>query len=975
VDVTGMRPTMVGRDAMVGREAEWAALHAALQSTEYGTQIVEMVGEPGIGKSRLLAEFGRHTAREGFRTLSGRATEFEQEMPLALMVGALDDHLRGPDEGGPDGPGGGPGREEQRQWGEFLGLAQTDETTALPAPSSRAVERYRSVRAFRRLLELLAASSGLVLLLDDVHWADPASVDLLEYLVRHPPAGRVLLAIGYRPAQVPARLAAALAADHNERIHRLRLGPLRQTDVARLLGPGADAARVAQMYRLSGGNPLYLDALRRAGAGDPPGAVRMPDDLVPALIDLPAQVRASLTAEVASLRADVRLLVSGASIGGYEFEPALLAVVAQVPLAVALDGLDELCGRDVVQPVAGTGRFRFRHPLVRHVVYGSTAAGWRIGAHERAAQYLEQIGAPLRARAHHVARSASSGDVRAVSTLVAAAYEVGVQAPATAVEWLRTALALLPAGGLPVDLPRRAELLSYLAGREAASGLLAEARTTMASVLDELPPGDGPGRMMVVVYLSVYLRLLGEHDEARMLLAAELGRLPDPGEPEALHLRLRLATYAAMQGKLQEADERLCEVVELGRTTGPARIAAGLRSITGYSAGRPPEQAATAVTAVIDDLDDADIGRQMELMAWLSWTSVYSDGPQASLPRMRRCRRIAVVSGQSFAVPYLLAAEGFVLGRLTQIDAAVRVAEEATSVARLLGAAEPLALALLTECWLHRCAGSYAKAIAAGEESVAAAAASRGWLATAGALLAMARISAGDVDAGAAALVTAGGGPDLSRLFPHNRLIACTMLSEAAADRGDLTRAAHWAQVAEQVTDPGRAVGPGLAMLARAYAMGPTAPADAAELAEAAATMLTAADLLIDAARAWLLGAACRATTRDVDAAQHGISRALDILAGGGARPLEERAYQLIRQLGVASAAVADPEAPELTRREAEIAAHIAAGRSNTEIAGQLYLSVRTVETHVSRIYTKLGVTTRAAAVSRLAQQRGPGIS
>ncbi|MEV4643159.1 helix-turn-helix transcriptional regulator [Actinoplanes sp. NPDC049548] len=93
-------------------------------------------------------------------------------------------------------------------------------------------------------------------------------------------------------------------------------------------------------------------------------------------------------------------------------------------------------------------------------------------------------------------------------------------------------------------------------------------------------------------------------------------------------------------------------------------------------------------------------------------------------------------------------------------------------------------------------------------------------------------------------------------------------------------------------------------------------------------------------------------------------------MAGGGARPLEEGAHELRRRLGNRTDAVAEWAGVKLTRREAEVAAHIAAGHSNPEIADRLVLSVRTVQTHVSRIYTKLGVTTRATAVSRLARGR-----
>ena len=954
-DTSGMPP-------LIGRDVEWAVLLRALALTGEAAQVVEVVGEPGIGKTRVLAELAAHARREGLRTLTGRATEFEQEVPLALAVDALDDHVRrhGEKINGQLEP------DDVRRLGDLLDGLRGPSTGEAGAGGS-AVERYRCFRALRRLLELLAAPSGLVLVLDDVHWTDPASADFLEYLLRHPPAGRVLIAVAYRPAQVPARLAAALAADHSGRVHRLQLAPLAERDVARLLGSDVDPRQVRHLYRMSGGNPLYLDALRRVGTPTV-GAARTPDDLDPELTGLPPAVRAALTAELASVGPQDRLVASAAAVCGYECEPALLAAVVELPLAAVLGSLDNLVGRDVLQAVAATGRFRFRHPVVRHVVYASAAAGWRLGAHARAAVDLERVGAPARTRAHHVARSAAAGDTAAAGTLVMAAQAVGAQAPATAAEWLQTALRLLPHGGLPPGLPARAELLTYLAGRQAASGNLAEAHTTMGTVLDGLPAGGTPSRANAVAYTVVLLRMLGRHDEARVLLTTELDRLPDPGAPDALHLSLQVATYSVMEGRLGPADERLCRVIDLGPGTAPALIAAALRPMTGYASGRPPEAPAPTATMLLDTLADADIARQIDVFAWLCWTGLYVNGPQDSLRHLRRCRQIAVGAGHSFVLPYLLAAQAFALARLARVTEARQVAEEGTEIARMLGASEPLALALLTQCWLQRCAGAYTDAVATGRQAVAAAEASRGWLATARAMLSFARIGAGDVMDGCIGLVAAGGDPDLSNLFPHNRLVACTVLSESAAARGDAVAAGRWAELAERVADPGRDVGRGLAMLARAYAQAPAGPAGAARLAEEAAVILTRADVLIEAGRAWLFAAAGHARAHDTPAALRCITHARRIHDENGADSLRVEADRLSRQLGVRAAHPPDPAGPDLTPREAEIAALIAVGRSNTEIAGHFVISVRTVETHVSRIYAKLGVTTRAAAVSRLAR-------
>jgi DNA-binding CsgD family transcriptional regulator len=486
----------------------------------------------------------------------------------------------------------------------------------------------------------------------------------------------------------------------------------------------------------------------------------------------------------------------------------------------------------------------------------------------------------------------------------------------------------------------------------------------MDAVLDSLPVGH-PARVNAVTYTALLLRMLGAPEDARALLSIELDRLPDPAAADSLHLRLQLATYCVLRGQLRDADEWLCRVIELGRDTAAALIARAMRPVTGYPAGPAPAGPAPTATILLDTLDDADIARNIDVFIVLCWTGLYADGPPESLRRLRRCHRIAVAAGHSFALPYLLSAQAHVQALMARITEARQAADEATEIARLLGAAEPLALGLLTQCWVQGCAGAHAEAVTTGEQAVAAAQASRGWLPMAGAMLAFARIGAGDVERGRTDLVAAGGGPELATMFPHNRLTACTVLSETAAARGDVAEAARWADLAERVVQLGRGAGHGLATLARAYANGPTDRAEAARLAEQAATILTDADLLMAAGRGWLLAASCHARRGDPEAANRAMTHAARAYDGSGADALQGEVHRLRRELSVRPST--DGTA-ELTRREAEIAALIAAGCSNPDIANQLFLSVRTVETHVSRIYAKLGVTTRAAAVSRLAR-------
>src|SRR5918993_1343738 len=253
---------------LVGRGPELAALAGALPGTGTGTgppAAVVVSGEPGIGKTALLGALTTLAQGRGHLVLAGSATELERDLPFSVFVDALDRHLDDLDP-------------------VLAAGTRTELAGLLPALSDPDVhngaplqyERYRAHRAVRDLLELLAAPTPLLLVLDDLHWADPASVELLSALLRRPPAAPVLLALGLRPAQAPARLAAALHGAHRVgAVLLLEPAPLDLHEARQLLGPALSGAVVDELYRRSGGNPFYLEQLARSAgstaAGRAPG--------------------------------------------------------------------------------------------------------------------------------------------------------------------------------------------------------------------------------------------------------------------------------------------------------------------------------------------------------------------------------------------------------------------------------------------------------------------------------------------------------------------------------------------------------------------------------------------------------------------------------------------------------------------------------------------------------------------------------
>ncbi|HET9121189.1 MAG TPA: AAA family ATPase, partial [Solirubrobacterales bacterium] len=432
---------------LVGRTRELAELERAFEQVSPGTTwAVELSGEAGIGKSRLLAEACRQADQRGFLVLRGRAAEFEQDIPFGVIVDALNDHVESL------GPAAFRALDEA-DLGELGAiLPALSGLVGEPPPSTGEAQRYRAHYAIRALLERLAASQPVLLALDDVHWADVASLEVLVHLLRRFRGG-LLLAVAYRRA--PAQLIAALEESAREGYgSRLDLTPLTPEEAFTLLDPSLDVEVREAVYRDSGGNPFYLEQLGRSGlpAGTP---VLLETERPRGSRIAPPRVIAAITDELDRLGEGDRTVLEAAAAAGESFAPRLVAATAEVDDATALAALDELVRADLVRTSSTPQRFEFRHPIVRRVVYDGMPAGWRVGAHGRAAAGLATAGAARAELAHHVARSAALGEEQAIELLVDAAHEVALRAPLTGGRWLLAALRILPGE----DSERRVRLL------------------------------------------------------------------------------------------------------------------------------------------------------------------------------------------------------------------------------------------------------------------------------------------------------------------------------------------------------------------------------------------------------------------------------------------------------------------------------------------------------------------------------------
>jgi DNA-binding CsgD family transcriptional regulator len=930
----------------VGRAAELDKLNGIAIRARGGFLLAEVVGEPGVGKTRLLSEFVKFNAR--YRVLVGRATEFEREVALAPFVDALVDHV---DDG----------LATRMSDAETHMLAAT--FPLLGAKSGATTIEPRLFRAMRSLLRALA-TTPTILVLDDMHWADDMSVGLVDYLVRHPVPAPLLVVLAHRPAQISARLALTLAGH----AFRVEVGPLSPAETHQLLGPAMSRRARTSLHRASGGIPLYLDAWsrsRRSPAGE--------------YTEVSEAARAAVAAELSTVGQMAGLISQSAAVVGENVEPTLVAQVAEVTEDVVLQAFDELVERDIIRPVEGTSHFRFRHRLVQQIVYGSAAAGWRLGAHGRLAAYLAGIGVPAVVRADHVLRSAKYGDRSAAATLVEAARVVASRRPATAVIWYEGALRLSTVD----DVTLRSEL----AFCQGLSGLLPQAEETLRSVLQALPASCRAERASAAAFLSLLGNLLGTRSSATHGLMVEMVESFTPAE--AAPLRLQLVIDALLRGETDSGRSLLAAAPSQAndRWAVPFIILrAYVQTVDGDRMRAAP--AVLAAASLVDTCDDGDLLRWLPVAHLLCWAEVLIGELQLALRHFTVTVELARDNGHRYFLPQLLHGQAFAFAAAGRIEDGLAAVEEALEVIHSEAGGRGALLGVL--CQLNSWRGQHATAIRAGRRAIAGLGLTeppssqermprRHSTAMMGPYepspeslarvqLLLAQVNAGQYRQAVEETLDACGGPDLTELDPLTQLISYSLLARADAAHGDAVSAGMWAAHAEKLAEQELDVDRVFLHLAQAYAASVDDAATATSLALVAASVAARIGLPLWEAMARLLAGPCLARDGHRDQALHELQAAAAIFDACEAAELHAMAIREQRRLGVRvphTGALANTLSP----RELDVAELVCAGSTNQQIAEKLVLSVRTVETHLTHVFAKLGVTNRAGVARVLASQ------
>ena len=736
------------------------------------------------------------------------------------------------------------------------------------------------------------------------------------------------------------------------------------------------------LFEESGGNPFYLEQLARTleRVADSPATH---DESSLAGIEVPSAVAAALTEELALLSDSARLTLEGAAVAGDPFEPELAAAAASLPEDTVMDAIDDLLQVDLLRPTDVPRRFRFRHPLVRRAVYEATAGGWRLGAHERCAEALEARGATAAARAHHVERSAREGDVRAAAILREAGEESTRLAPASAAHWFGEALRLLPQTA-PAE--ERVELLLARAGALTAAGRFSESHNALLDALTIVPGDSHVLRARVARTCAAAESLLGRHEDAGARLESALQSLSDQDSPEAVALMTELAVNLVWRARYEEMHGWAERAVTAARGLGDAGLTAAALALLALAdsmmgATEHAEASRREAKAIVDSLSDDELARHLEAPTRLAGSELYlgryADGELHST----RALSLARATGQGELVLVLIATLGGVRRMRGKLAEAGELLDGGIEAARVLGNSHALLWTLLSRSASALQAGDVELALASAQEAVDLSRdLDEGFhSAEAAADLARALFETGDPQRAVDLLLDAAGGDELVLISGGPRVHCLELLTRCWLVLGrqdEAERAAVNAQARASVLQFPMAT----AWANRATAVVELQAGDAAGAADhaLAATAASAeSGAPIEAALSRTLAGRALAQAGEHDRATTELQDAARQLEAHGALRYRDEAERELRKLGHhiyrrTRPGNADGAGIELlTERELQVARLVVDRKTNPEIAAELFLSQKTVETHLRNIFRKIDVSSRvdlARAVERADQ-------
>jgi len=934
-----------GADALLERDIELGRLARALAAVESGTgRTVVLYGPAGIGKTELLKAALDRAGEAGLRAALARASEFEREFPFGVARQLLEPLVAEV-----------PATRRDALFRGAAGLARATLGPVPPADDAPAdAERgtFATLHGLYWLVVNLADAEPLVLAVDDLQWADPASLRFVSFLARRIEGLPVLLLATLRSDDVDGHADELVDDGVAETIRPPALGEAAIAQLVRAqLGAEPHPRFARACAAATSGNPLFaremLAALRERGVAPTSAAADSVGQVSPRSVTRLVLRRLSALGPSAERAARVAALVGDGA------DAELVRTVAELPGGEFADAAHRLRAAELVDVAP---RVAFVHPITRAAIVTALGVAERSALAGRAAALLGGRG-DLEGQASHLLSVVPAGEPEVVGTLRRAAARAQARgAPGTAVTLLQRAL---------VEPPPPADEAGVL--RELG---LAELRTRasvapvhLQAALDLTPPG--PQRAPLAEDLARALHNLNRSEEAVAVAQAALAEPAPPGEPAPA--RERLAVRA----------------VEIARFV-PGRAAV-------------EQRIAGAVAAIADPRLRARVGAVRAYDAMLAGDP--ADAVAAQARGALRDGALTVDTADGSTAGFLAC---MALGIAGEAEAATEHIDEALDAARRRGSVVSYTGALSVRARLRLLLGDLRGAEAdahevdeLGDEGLGRDYAT-GWLVES--LVGQGRLAEAQAVVDASPL--AGVVPD--RIVFHAGLharallrLAQDRLPEAVADlttcgerqdalgavnpgdvpwRGTLAlallglgRAAEAADAAARQHDAARAFGAPAVVGAAAHVRGVvTAGEEGRALLEEAVTLLERSPAALERSRALLDLGRARHAAGDETGARAALQRAREAADACGAAPLADAAVNAMVAAGGRPRRARARGDAALTPAERRVAEQAARGLSNREIAQALFLTEKTVEGHLSKAYRKLGITARAQLAAAL---------
>ncbi len=594
---------------VIGRHDELATLEAAAKrvASGAGRELIFLAGEPGQGKTTLVSEFARRAHADKMTVLLGRCDE-EVGAPYRPFHEALSHLVTNADEAILRSHVAVHGGELERM---VPALRQRLGDVAPPKSSDDDTERYLLYAAVTGLLEQSGTDTPIVLVLDDLHWADRPSLQLLRHLVAHSATHRLLVIGTYRDAELSAAhpLVEALAALHREPtgISTMSVKGLDDTGVIAFMEAAAghelDDAGVGlahQLYRDTDGNPFFvaevLRHLSESGAIYQDAGTGRWIAAESERMMLPHSVRSVIGSRVSRLGDEATRILATASVIGRDFELDLLAASTGADEDALLDLLDEAQRAAlVIELTEFPDRYSFTHALVQHTLYEDLGPARRTRAHRQVGEAIERLhpNEPddyVAELARHFVLATKPADVTKAMTYAKRAGDAAMKAlaPDDAVHYYSQALELAPQ--VPGTEPNvRIDLLINLGNAQRDAGI-AQSRETLLEAARCARDAYDTDRLVAAALANNrgWNSSVGQVDEDRVeVLQAALDALPETDGPERACLLATLCSELTYGSSLEERIGLADEAKAVARRSGDPATLAVVLSLCSISTDTP----------------------------------------------------------------------------------------------------------------------------------------------------------------------------------------------------------------------------------------------------------------------------------------------------------------------------------------------------------------------------------------------------